>query len=766
MRMRWWSLPLALWLALAPLPCGNLEQAAADSAVLRPSPPVAARKPVRLFVHGIERVDDYAWLRDPNWRKVMLDPGELAPEIRAHIDAENAYAKALLAPLADLRDTLLAEMKGRMEQDESSVPAPDGPYAYWRKFRPGAEHPQIVRARRTGGGEQVLLDGPRLAAGTSFFSFHDLQHSPDHRLYAYTVDDTGSETHELRIRNIASGRDLPVVIADVASFAWAQDSRTLFYVRLDDDHRPRFVYRHRLGTDPAHDVLVFEEKDLGFEVTLASTRSRRFVVISTLGGDTSEEWLIDAMRPQSAPRLVAAREPNVRYELDDWGDRLVIRTNADGAADFKIVTTPASAPGRQNWRDLVAHREGRRIVEAVALAGYLVRLEREDGFERLVVHRKADGSEHAVSFAEPAYALRLEPLYELGTRTIRFEYSSPATPRQIYDYDVESRRRILRKQQKVPSGHDPEKYVVRRLHAVAADGEQVPITLLHRKELRLDRSAPLFLEGYGAYSFIFPAAFDSNLLSLVDRGFVYAIAHVRGGSEKGERWRDAGRLEHKINSFRDFIAVAEHLIETGYTASGRIVARGDSAGGMLMGAVANMRPDLFAGIVARVPYVDTLNTLLDESLPLTVGDFPEFGNPGEDVAAYRNVASYAPYENVAAQPYPHMLVTAGTSDPRVQYWEPAKWVAKLRAMKTNDARILLITSMSEGHFGAAGRFKELDELASIQAFALDVTGMHRPDATMSIERPSLPKRPAPHLGPMHPSTGPAAPEAGQPQHVQ
>jgi oligopeptidase B len=696
----------------------------------------------------------------------------MAPEIRAHIDAENDYAAAVLAPLSDLRAKLKREMKARMEQNESGVPSRDGPYAYWSRFLPGAEHPRIVRARRAGGAEQVLLDGPRLAAGKSYFSFHELRHSPNHRLYAYTIDDTGSETHDLRIRSIAAGRDLPDVIPEVASFAWAQDSRTLFYVRLDDDHRPRFVYRHRLGTDPANDALVFEEKDLGFEVSVSSTRSGRFVVISTVGGDSSEEWLIDAARPQTAPVLVAAREANVRYDLDDWGDRLVIRTDADGAADFKIVTAPASAPGRENWRDLIVHQEGRRIVDSVALADYLVRLEREGGLERLVVRRKSDGSEHAVIFGEPAYSVRLDPPYEFRTRKIRFDYSSPATPKQTYDYDIESRRRVLRKQQKIPSGHDPADYVVRRIDVTTADNEQVPVTLLHRKGLRLDGSAPLFLEGYGAYSFIFPAAFDPNLLPLVDRGFVYAIAHVRGGSEKGERWRDAGRRKNKINSFEDFIAVAEHLIAARYTAAGRIVARGESAGGLLVGAVANMRPDLFAGIVARVPYVDTLNTLLDESLPLTVGDFPELGNPHEDEAAYRYVASYAPYENVAAQPYPHMLVTAGTSDPRVQYWEPAKWVAKLRAMKTNDARILLITSLSEGHFGAPGRFEELDELALVNAFALDITGMHRPAAATTIERSppaqTLGRELAPghDLAPTPPSTGTVPHRTGEPLPLQ
>jgi oligopeptidase B len=724
--MRWWSLLITAFLAVAPVGPQRAEQAAADITSVRASPPAAARKPVRLITHGIERLDDYAWLRDRNWHAVMQDPSRLDPNIRAHLEAENSYAAALLAPLSDLRAKLLEELKGRIEPDESGIPLPDGQYAYWRKFLPGAEHPRIVRARRSGGGEQVLLDGPALAAGKSYFSFGGYHHSPDHRLYAYTVDETGSENYTLRIRDIRAQRDLPEVISAVASFAWARDGRTLFYVRLDEDLRPRFVYRHRLGSDPAQDQLVYEEEDLGFTVAVDTTRSGRFVVISATNGDTSEERLIDAARPQRSPRLVVAREPGLRYSVDHWGDRLVILTNADGAADFKLVTAPASAPGRKNWRELVADKPGRRILEMVALASHLIRLEREDSLERLVIRRKADGREHFLAIGEEAYSLGLGSPYEFATRTIRFTYSSPATPEQTFDYDLERRQRVLRKQQKIPSGHDPAAYVVRRLAAPTADDEQVPITVLHRKDLPIDGSAPLYLDGYGAYGIATPALFDSNLLSLVDRGFVYAIAHIRGGLEKGERWRDAGRLHNKPNSFADFIAVAEHLSKAGYAAPGRIIGRGDSAGGLLVGAVANMRPDLFAGIIARVPFVDVLNSMLDESLPTTANEAPEWGDPIRDLTAYRTIAAYSPYENVAPQPYPHMLVTAGIADPRVPYWEPAKWVAKIRAMKTNDPRIALVTRMSAGHFGAAGRYEGLDEVALIQAFALDVAGLHRP----------------------------------------
>jgi oligopeptidase B len=584
-----------------------------------------------------------------------------------------------------------------------------------------------VRAPSGGGQEELLLDGAALSAGKSYFSFGDTDHSPDHRLFAYLIDETGSENFTLRVLNIAARRDLPEVIQDVADVTWSADSTTLFYVRLDSEHRARFVYRHRIGTDTADDQLVFEEKDLGAEVSIGLTRSSRFIVISTGSSDSSEALLIDAARPESAPVLVVPREPNLRYYVDDWGDQMVIRTNADGADDFKVVTAPIAAPGRQDWRDLVPYRQGRQILSVMAFAGHLARLERDDGLPRLVIRRKADGAEHVVTFNEEAFDLSLDGAFEFDTRTLRLGYSSPSTPRLTFDYDMESRERVLRKTQKIPSGHEPSNYVVRRLFATTADNEQIPITVLHRKDLVLDGSAPMFLEGYGAYAYVFETGFDANMLSLVDRGFVYAIGHIRGGLEKGERWRNAGRRENKMNTFNDFITVAEHLIKAGYSKAGYIVARGDSAGGLLMGTVANMRPDLFAGIIARVPFVDALNTMLDDTLPLTVSDFPEWGNPIDDVAAYRMIARYAPYENVKRQAYPNMLVTAGISDPRVQYWEEAKWVAKIRAMKTNDARIALVTRMSAGHFGAAGRFEWLDEVALLQGFALDVTGTVRAD---------------------------------------
>ena len=734
--MRAWYALAALLVVAPPVfsAAAESQHVPATAKSARIEPPVAARKPVRLQNHGFARVDNYAWLRAENWREVVQDPSRLPPAIRAYLEAENRYADAVQAPLAALRAKLVAEMKGRLQPQDVGVPMPDGPYAYWQKYVAGGEHLVVVRAPRDGGNEEVLVDGNMLAEGKPYFAFGDSRsHSPEHSYFAYTFDDSGSESYTLQVRDLEAKRDLPDVIKQVSGFAWADD-RTIYYVRHDEDLRARLVYRHRLGTNPADDPLVYEEADLQFTVSVGRTNSGRFVVINTTSSDTSESRIVETANAEGKPWLVQQRLEGLMYGVDDGGDRLTILTNADGAEDYKIVTAPLATPGRENWRDLVPCREGRRIVSADDFAGHLVRLERENGLGRIVIRRKSDGVEHSVLFEAEAYTLQFTAPYEHNSPTIQFAVASPSTPFRTYDYDLETREQVLRHEQQVPSGHDPAAYAVRRVFAVMSDKEEVPITLLYRKDLALDGSAPLFLEGYGAYAHNFAATFDGNVLSLVDRGFIYAIAHVRGGIEKGERWRNAGRGHNKINTFTDFIAVAEHLIKTGYTSRGQIVARGDSAGGLLMGAVANMRPDLFAGIVARVPFVDALNTMLDEELPLTASDVPEWGDPVRDLAAYRNIAGYSPYENVKAQAYPHMLVTAGISDPRVQYWEPAKWVAKLRAMKTNDARIILITQLSAGHSGPSGRFVELDEAALIAGFALDVTGWREPAAPGPSQR--------------------------------
>ena len=841
-------------------------------------PPVAPRKPVTRTLHGRSRTDDYAWLKDENWQQVMRDPTLLRADVRAYLEAENAWTEAVTAPLETLRATLFGEFRGRIREDDSSVPAKDGAWEYYERYREGGQHPVVCR-RTTGdpASEEILLDGDAEAAASAkvaassagrkadngepapaeasataatsseaadssadgapcvrkdaplpgtevasssgttasfeaaapsadgtprahkdaplpgteaatlseaaaspeaaepaetgsggYYRIGDSGHSRDHRRFGWTVDENGSEFYTLRVKDLDTGRRLDDVIERCSgAFEWAADARTLFYTELDDNHRPCRVFRHRLGDDPAGDALVYEEPDPGFFVNVALTESRRFLLIDAHDHVTSEVRLIDANRPGDAPILVAAREPGIEYDVSHHGDRLIILTNADGAEDFKIVEapltwntpvpcppaatpvgaqppqqlpgTPAIPPGgiakrpprrsplaspdRAHWTDLVPHRSGVLIVDFVVFARWLVRLERENALPRIVVRDLESGEEHAIAFEEEAYSLGLVPGYEFDTDTLRFTYSSMTTPEHVFDYDMRTRERTVRKVQEVPSGHDPAEYATRRILAPSHDGEAVPVSLLHRRDTPIDGSAPLLLYGYGSYGMSMPASFGTTRLSLVDRGFVYAIAHVRGGAERGYAWYTNGKLAKKANTFHDFIAAARALVEHGFTRRGRIAIHGGSAGGLLVGACANMAPELFHAVVAEVPFVDVLNTICDDTLPLTPPEWPEWGNPIESEAAYDCIAAYSPYDNVEAKDYPHVIATAGLTDPRVTYWEPAKWVAKLRATKTDDRLLLLHTNMEAGHGGAAGRFDRLKETALVYAFVLHVFGL-------------------------------------------
>ena len=691
-------------------------------------PPVAAKRPTQITCHGYTITDDYGWLRADNWQDVMRDPALLAPEIRAYLDAENAYADAALADTEALQRRLFEEMKGRIKEDDSSVPAPDGGYAYYVRYREGGQHPLICRQPRGGGEETVMLDGDALAAGKAFFQIGGTRHAPDHSLLAWSADEAGAEFYTLRVRRLDSGSDLADVVPDsTGSVVWTADATAFYYVRLDRNHRPSRVYRHVLGTPIEDDVLVYEEKDSGFFVSISELQCGAWATIDAHDHQTSEVRLLDLTRDAPEPILVAERETGIEYDVElhpTWRDgqpTLIIRSNA-GAEDFEIVTAPLVAPGRANWRPLVPHRAGRTILSVAVLQNWMVRLEREDGLPRIVVQSVANGDEHAIAFAEEAYSLGMDAGFEFATDLLRFTYSSMTTPSEVWDYDLATRQRTLRKRQEIPSGHDPSQYETRRIFAAAADGEMVPISLLWRKGTPQDGTAPCLLYGYGAYGITIPAAFSGNRLSLVDRGFIYAIAHVRGGADKGRRWYRTGKLKDKPNTFSDFIAAAEHLIAQRFTSAGRIVAHGGSAGGMLMGAVANMRPDLFAGIVAEVPFVDVLNTMLDDTLPLTPPEWPEWGNPIVDAEAFATIRAYSPYDNVRAQAYPAILALAGLTDPRVTYWEPAKWVARLRAVNTGAQPIVLKTNMDAGHAGAAGRFDRLKEVALAYAFAIKVVG--------------------------------------------
>ncbi|MEM7426585.1 MAG: S9 family peptidase [Pseudomonadota bacterium] len=688
--------------------------------------PVAKKDPRTREVHGISCTDDYHWLRDDNWQEVMRDPSLLRADIRDYLEAENAYTEEKLGHTKELQSALFEEMKGRIKEDDSTVPSPDGDFAYFVSYVTGGQHPRYCRQRRDGSGEEVLLDGDALADGKAFFMFGGASHTPDHRLLAWSSDEAGSEYFTMRIRDLANGQDLGDEISDVAGGGtWAPDCKTLYYAKLDENHRPSKVYRHTLGSAQDADELLYEESDPGFFVNAGNTQSSRFIVISAHDHQTSELYLLDNEAPDAGPVLICGREPELEYDIEHQGDRLIILTNADDAEDFKIMETPVSAPGRENWSELVPHKPGRLILSLTAYKEFMVRLEREDGLPRIVITETASGEEHAISFDEEAYSLGLSAGYEYDTEFVRFTYSSMTTPAQVYDYNMRTRERVLRKTQEVPSGHDPSDYVTRRIMAPSHDGEFVPVSILHHKDTVLDGAAPCHLYGYGAYGSAMPAGFSTTILSLVDRGFVHAIAHIRGGKERGYGWYKAGRLENKVNTFKDFIAAADALCsaEHRYTSPGQIVARGGSAGGLLMGAVSNMAPHLFSGVIAQVPFVDVLTTMLDDTLPLTPPEWNEWGNPIESKEAYETIASYSPYDNVCAQDYPAMFISAGLTDPRVTYWEPAKWAARLRALKTDKNLLVLKTNMDAGHGGASGRFDSLKETAEEFAFGLEVAGI-------------------------------------------
>jgi oligopeptidase B len=688
------------------------------------TPPRAERRPRIEFWHGHEKRDDYHWLKAENWQEVMRDPSLLPQDIRSFLEAENANHEAVMADTAALQEKLFAEMKGRIKEDDSSVPAPDGPYVYYSSYVTGGQHPRFARRRRSEEApEEMLLDGNELAKGRDYFRFGGIAMSPDHRLAAWSFDGNGSEFYELRVRDTGTGVDLADVLLNTTGVAvWSTYGKSLFYTLQDDNHRPLKTFQHILGTPQSADRLVYEEHDAGKFTGVGQTNSERFILVDIHDHDTSEVWLLEANAPEGDLRLLTPREVGVEYDVEHWNDRLIIKTNRDGAEDYKIVTTPVSDTRPTAWQDLVPHRPGIFLVGFVVLKDWLVRMERENALPRIVVRDMASGEEHAVAFDEEAYSLGFGEMREFDTDTLRFTYSSMTTPSQVFDYDMRTRRRTLRKMQEVPSGHDPADYVTRRLLAPAHDGELIPVTLLYRKGTPLDGSAPLWLYGYGSYGISIPAGFNTSILSLVDRRFIYAIAHVRGGQEKGRRWYKTGKLVLKTNTFRDFVSCAEFLIAAGFTNRGQIVAHGGSAGGMLMGAVANMAPDLFRGIVAEVPFVDVLTTMLDDTLPLTPPEWPEWGNPIESPQAYETIAAYSPYDNVAARAYPNILAVGGLTDPRVTYWEPVKWVARLRELKTDKNLLLLKTNMGAGHGGASGRFDRLKEVAFVYAFGLKVAG--------------------------------------------
>jgi oligopeptidase B len=704
--------------ALALLPaCATTDASMTET----PTPPVARIEPKTIEQLGRTRVDNYAWLKDDNWQQVMRDPSVLKPDIRAYLEEENAYREAVMASTTDLQERIYQEMRGRTKEDDSSVPAADGPWEYYRRFETGAQHPIYARRPRGAeGSEQVLINVDEQARGKTFYKVLQGQHSPDHNLFAYAVDEQGSEIYTVYVKDLASGQTLAHTITNcTGDFCWSPDSQLIFWVFRDDNGRPAKIYRR--PASGGEDALVYDEPDDGFFLSVGPSESREFILISAGNGAQSEYYTIPANNASAAPTLFSPREDELLYSPTHWNGRWYVLTNADNAVDFKIMTAEPGRTARAQWRELIPHQEGRYILGLGATKDYLVRLERCNALPQIVV-RPVRGEEYVIALEEEAFNLELSSGYEYDTPVQRYVYESPTTPMQWFDYDMAARTQTLRKTQEIPSGHDASQYEARRFFAPASDGKQVPVTVLMKRGTPVDGSAPLYLYGYGSYGISMDADFSIRRFSLVDRGWIYAIAHVRGGSEMGFGWFQDGRRFKKRNTFSDFVAVAEELIRRNYGRAGNIVCEGRSAGGLLMGAINNMRPDLWAGVIGGVPFIDVINTMSDTSLPLTPPEWPEWGNPLEDAEAYDYMASYCPYTNIAAKAYPAVLSTGGLTDPRVTYWEPAKWAAKLRPHTTSGRPVLLKMNMGAGHAGSAGRFEFLRELAHDYAFALKCIG--------------------------------------------
>jgi len=702
-----------------------IEEAEVASVTL--TPPVAKREPETIEQVGRTRVDPYHWMKDDNWQQVMQDPTVLRADIREYLEAENAYTKSKLEdPLESLKDELFQEMRGRIKEDDSSLPSVHGPYAYLTRYRTGGEYPIIARKAAADiydadAEDEILLDGDAMGEGKAYFAFNDVEHSPNHKLIAYAVDEQGSEFYTIKFKNLETGEDLPDTIEKTyGSLVWGANSDRVFWIERNDEGRPSAVHMYVLGEEGSTEI--YREQDPGFFLSLSESQSGDYIFIGAGSHTTSEVHYFASDETTPDLKTVAARETDIEYSVEHWGDEFVISTNADDSVDFKIVTAPTNAPQRENWTDLVPHRAGTLVLGMDVLKDHLIRLERHEGLPRIIVRERASGAEETIAFEEEAYALGTSVGYEYDTTQMRISYSSPSTPSQTFDYDLATKERILRKEQEVPSGHDASDYIVKRVMAPARDGETVPVTILYHKDTPIDGSAPMLLYGYGSYGVTISAGFRTTPLALANRGMVYAIVHPRGSMAKGYQWYLDGKLEKKVNTFNDYVDAGHHLIEAGYSSRGKVVGMGGSAGGLLMGAVANQDPEMFAGIIAAVPFVDVINTMSDDTLPLTPPEWPEWGNPLTSAEDYDTMMAYSPYDQTSGLNYPAMLITGGLSDPRVTYWEPSKWAAKLRYEAPNAGPYFLRINMEAGHGGASGRFEGLKETALEFAFALASVG--------------------------------------------
>jgi oligopeptidase B len=677
------------------------------------TPPVAPQRSAILSKHGDKRMDDYYWLRHKQ-----------DPAVLDYLKAENAYAEAVTESLKPFEDTLYREMVGRIQETDLSVPYRLRGWFYYSRTEAGKQYPILCRKSAAEGEaapEHILLDVNKLAEGKSFMAIGAVALSEDDRLYAFTTDATGFRQYTLQIKDLHTGKLLRMRRQRVTSVAWAADNMTLFYTTEDKvTKRSNQLWRHVLGQK--HDTLIYEEKDERFRLHVQRTRSRVYLMLSSSSHTASEVRYLPTSRPSGRWRLVLKRRANIEYDVDHHGERFYLRIN-DTGRNFRLVSAPVADLRPENWQEIVPHRPDMMLEDIDLFQHYRVLHERDKGLAQLVITDLDSGATHRIAFDEPAYSLSGEANPEWETRTFRYVYESMTTPDTVYDYNMATRERVLRKRRPVLGDFDPAHYVTERRTARAPDGAEVPVSLVYRQGIKRDGSAPLWLEGYGAYGYPNDVYFSSHRLSLLDRGVIFAVAHIRGGGDLGKAWHDAGRMLNKMNTFTDFIAVAETLIRERYTASDRLATSGGSAGGLLLGAVTNMRPDLFKVVLMHVPFVDVLSTMLDASLPLTVGEYEEWGNPHAK-QYYQYMRQYSPYDNIARQAYPAMLVKTSLNDSQVMYWEPAKYVARLRAMKTDTNPLLLVTNMGAGHGGASGRYDYLHEIAYDFALVLDQLGIH------------------------------------------
>jgi len=676
-------------------------------------PPVAEKHPQVLILHGDERVDNYFWLRDQHSN----------PQVIAYLEAENAYTSATMQHTEALQTKLYEEMLSRIKETDLSVPYRKDDYYYYSRTEEGKAYPIYCRKKdNLDASEEVLLDQNELAKGHEFFSLGVFKVSPDHQILAYSVDTSGAEEYTLFFLDLNTHQLYPESIPETYfSLAWGNDNKTLFYTKIDATNRPFQLFRHTLGTAIDEDVLIYHEPDDAYFLSVGKTRSQAYILMSLESKITSEVHFLAANNPSGDFKLIHPRTTGIEYDVEHHGDYFYIVTN-DEAINFKLMKTPVASPAKENWQTVIPHREDVMLSDISAFTNHLVIYERKGGLPIARVQKLSSGEENYITFPEPTYAISEGNNAEFNTTTLRFNYTSLITPLSVFDYDMETNERELKKETEVLGGYDRTQYKSEWLMATAKDGTQIPISIVYKQGITKDGKNPLFLTGYGSYGMSYPASFSSNRLSLLDRGVVFAIAHIRGGGEMGRKWYEDGKFLQKKNTFTDFITCAEYLIAERWTASDRLAISGGSAGGLLMGAVMNMRPELFKVVVADVPFVDVVTTILDTSLPLSAMEWEEWGNPNDKVY-YDYMKSYSPYDNVEAKDYPDTLITAGLNDSRVKYWEPAKWTAKLRELKTDNNLLLLKTNMGAGHGGASGRYESLKELAFDYAFVLERLGL-------------------------------------------